>query len=339
MSSTFDSPRATFQAIKAATASSRDSLGSISTLNSFQLPASAAAEESSTNLDFNTNFDLSVPQFSATTPLPYALRDSQRRFTLFLEPSRKSNFNCSIETFNDRVFHQLGPNQAQNFTPHISIIESIVLNRSDDWENRWSSVQDLRDAVEDTIRDLAPQMQCPMFQGLGVVDKPEKALVIGLKSSDSYNELVRRLNRMMYDKHRVRVELRPMNRLQLAYDRIHPLNDHKLRHLQQIATETVAIDDLVLQRVPFDIVLYEVMLESQVTGVRHQMAEMGRWRVVDGNRKTPGINSTNFFMPVSIVDTVKMMLGRWKLHSGKKQLRKEWKTVDTRLQSKLVTAS
>ncbi|CAO3665688.1 unnamed protein product [Umbelopsis vinacea] len=337
MASSFDSPRATFQSIKSAPSSNRYSLGSVSTLNSFQLPA--AQEEPSTNLDFNANFDLSNSHQNASTSTPYRLRETQRRFTLFLEPSKSSTFYRSVEDYNDKVITHLGPNQAQNFSPHISIIESIILNRGDDWENRWSAVQDLRDAVEDTIRDLAPQMQCPLFQGLGIVDKPEKSLVIGLKSSDSYTELVRRLNRIMYDKHRVRMDMRPMNRLQLAYDRIHALNDDKLRHLQRLANETVAIDDLIWQRVPFDIVLYEVMLESQVTGVRHQMAELGRWRVVDASRKRASVTSANFFMPVSIVDTVKMALKRWKLHSGKKNLRKEWKTVDTRFQTKLLAAS
>ncbi|GAB5593218.1 hypothetical protein Unana1_08118 [Umbelopsis nana] len=337
MASGFDSPRTTFQAIKSGPGNNRHSLGTINTLNSFQLPA--AAEEPSTNLDFNTNFDLSVSHPNASTPTPYRLRETQRRFTLFLEPSKTSLFYRSIENYNDKVFRYLGPNQAQNFAPHISIIDSIILNRGDDWENRWSSVQDLRDAVEDTIRDLAPQMQCPLFQGLGIVDKPEKALVIGLKSSDSYSELIRRLNRIMYDKHRARVDMRPMNRLQLAYDRIHPLSDDKLHHLQQLANETIAIDDLVWQRVPFDIVLYEVVLESQVTGVRHQMTEMGRWHVVDANRKMATVNPTNFFMPVSIVGTVKMALAHWKINSGKKQLRKEWKTIDTRLQTKLLAAA
>ncbi|CAM0138997.1 hypothetical protein VKS41_008560 [Umbelopsis sp. WA50703] len=335
MPSTFDSPRATFQAIGDATGNaSRRSMSSMSTLSTFQLP-SAGPKETSTNLDFNTNFDLSFTQQSHSTP--YALREHERRFALFLEPSSKSRFYNSIEKFNDKVFRTLGPNQAQNYAPHISIIDSLVLTRGEEWENRWAAVQDLRDTVEDTIRDLAPQMQSPTFEGLGIVDKPEKALVIGLRSSDSYNELVRRLNRTMYDKHRVKVDMRPMNRLHLAYDRHHPLNDQKLAQLQEIANETIAAEDLVWQRIPFDIVLYEVMLESQVTGVRHQMAELGRWRVVDGISKHPTVTSTNFFMPASIVGTLKVMMTRWKVQSGKKRLRKEWKAIDTRLQSKLVT--
>lgn len=133
--------------------------------------------------------------------------------------------------------------------------------------------------LDENIAELKHDMFMPELRGLYCGRRPTPSLVIGLELDDAFKELVRRLRDRFND--RFAVENRTMDRINLAYNGLSPLSQSMMRQLQKLANETIAFKEMLNTELQWDLVLYEVMVDSNVVGVKHQFAEKRRWCVVE----------------------------------------------------------
>ncbi|RUS28972.1 hypothetical protein BC938DRAFT_481215 [Jimgerdemannia flammicorona] len=232
-------------------------------------------------LDFGQEFKL-LPFVLTNKPLrppPYEIRETFRRFVLYLEPSPNSWFYRSIEVFQNKVFDKYGPNQAQQYPPHCSLTGMMTIKRVRGPNAKWYFVDKLVSFLDRNIAELKDEMYSPALRGLYTGRRPSPSLVVGLALDAAYGELVRRMRARFHGK--FTIEYRTMDRLNLAYNTLNPMPSPLLRQLHRLAEETIAVEELLEDQLEWDLVLHEVMIDSSTIAVKHQFAEMKRWRVVE----------------------------------------------------------
>ncbi|ORE08704.1 hypothetical protein BCV72DRAFT_203063 [Rhizopus microsporus var. microsporus] len=212
------------------------------------------------------------------TPAPHRLREARRSFLLYLEPAPDSCLHTSFVTFQEKTLVRYGPNQAHNTPPHISILPRILIQRQEtaDVKRKWQTVQDLIDCIDQQIRSL--QLTVPDFAGYQILDKPTRSLIMNVKVHNDYYTLVESVELAIGPACAV-LETHLLDKIHLAYNVLKSLSKADLKKMKQVAESTIDIYDWVKSGGSWRLTLYEVMIESQVVGVQHQLKEVRSWPV------------------------------------------------------------
>jgi hypothetical protein len=91
------------------------------------------------------------------------------------------------------------------------------------------------------------------------------------------------------------LEVSPMNKIHLAYNVLKSLSRPALKRMKEKAESTIDIYDWIKTGGSWRLALYEVMVESQVVGVQHQLNEIRTWQIQQKNNDTFTSN-----LPVSL---------------------------------------
>ncbi|ORE18233.1 hypothetical protein BCV71DRAFT_215462 [Rhizopus microsporus] len=171
-----------------------------------------------------------------------------------------------------------GPNQAHNTPPHISILPRILIQRQEtaDIESKWQTVQDLIDCIDQQIHSL--QLTVPDFAGYQILDKPTRSLIMNVKVHNDYYTLVETVESVIGPACAV-LETHLLDKIHLAYNVLKSPSKVDLKKMKQMAESTIDIYDWVKSGGSWRLTLHEVMIESQVVGVQHQLKEVRSWPV------------------------------------------------------------
>ncbi|KAI8098300.1 uncharacterized protein B0P05DRAFT_567662 [Gilbertella persicaria] len=231
---------------------------------------------------------------SEITPAPHRLREARRSLVLYLEPNPGTPIQTSLQAYQDKTFVEFGPNQAHNTQPHISILGRILIERGSDFSTKWSTVEELIETIDREIKKH--HLRPPEFTGFEIFDKPTKSLVMNVRLNKDYGYLTREIINQMKNKCSV-LEASPMDRLHLAYNVLKSVSKPTLKRMKDKAEATIDFYDWVKTGGSWRLTLYEVMVESQVVGVRHQMTELKSWPIQTIQTNEFKLSST---LPVSL---------------------------------------
>ncbi|KAG2198805.1 hypothetical protein INT46_001830 [Mucor plumbeus] len=227
------------------------------------------------------------------TPAPHKLREARRSLVFYLEPNPDTPIQASLQQFQEKTFVQFGPNQAHNTQPHLSIIGRILIERGAEFSTKWDTVDEFIKVIDAEIKKQ--HLKPPEFTGFEILDKPTRSLVMNVRLNAGYEQLAKEIERQMGSKCSV-LEPSPMNRIHLAYNVLKSISRQALKRLKEKAEETIDIYDWVKTGGSWRLTVYEVMVESQVVGVQHQLVELKSWPIQS--------NSTEFkfssTLPVSL---------------------------------------
>ncbi|KAI8647776.1 hypothetical protein BD408DRAFT_407799 [Parasitella parasitica] len=210
------------------------------------------------------------------TPSPHKLREARRSLVFYLEPDPGTPIQASLQQFQENTFVQFGPNQAHNTQPHLPIIGRALIERGADFSTKWDAVDEFLSIVDAEIKKQ--HLKPPEFTGFEILDKPTRSLVMNIRLNAGYEQLAQEIERQMGPKCSV-LESSPMNRIHLAYDVLKSISKQALKRMKEKAEETIDIYDWVKTGGSWRLTMYEVMVESQVVGVQHQLAELKSWPI------------------------------------------------------------
>ncbi|OBZ86912.1 hypothetical protein A0J61_05030 [Choanephora cucurbitarum] len=228
------------------------------------------------------------------TPAPHRLREARRSLVLYLEPDPNTPIHTSLKEFQERSFVEFGPNQAHNTPPHISIFGRILIERGSDFNTKWNKIDELMATIDKEIKRY--QLRPPEFTGFEILDKPTKSLVMNVRLNKDYGYLARAIVDEMKPKCNV-LESSPMDRLHLAYNVLKSLPKPTLKRMKDKAESTIDFYDWVKTGGSWRLTLYEIMVESQVVGVQHQMNVLKTWPIQVTQTDEFKLSST---LPVSL---------------------------------------
>ncbi|CAO3692172.1 unnamed protein product [Rhizopus stolonifer] len=216
---------------------------------------------------------------SEASPAPHRLREARRSFVLYLEPTHESPLYISLQGFQERTLSQFGPNQAHNTPPHISIIPRILIERnsSNDLSVKWQVVNNLIDAIDQQVNAL--QLHGPDFAGYQLLEKPSRSLVMNVKIHEDFSTLVESVEKELGSTCAV-LETNLLDKIHLAYNVLKSPSKSELKKMRELAEATVDVHDWVKTGGSWKLALYEIMIESQVVGVPHQLKEVHSWPVL-----------------------------------------------------------
>ncbi|KAG0166099.1 hypothetical protein DFQ28_002771 [Apophysomyces sp. BC1034] len=286
---------------------SPDTRSSFSTPGDMSSSASTAATSTrSENLpDFNEfildPFDLNG---NTAAPSPHRLREARRSFVLRLEPCEGSALHTSLKLFQEQSFVRC-PNQAHNTTPHISILGRIHIERGNEFESKWKVVDELVSVIQQEV-DRHPHLRPPSFAGYEIVERPTRSLFIRVNVNSVYSQLANAIHYRMANQCAT-LQVRPMDRIALAYNVLRSVPRPALQGLRDLAKETIDIEDWVLSGGSWQLTLYEVMLESPVVGVQHQLTPIQCWRIHNNDQ------SSSSMLPVSLRIKLAVLSTRFRL--------------------------
>jgi hypothetical protein len=256
--------------------------------------------------DRNNNKEKDVPDFtefklegfkmnssSEISPAPHRLREARRSLALYLEPNPDTPIHASLKLFQEKSFVQFGPNQAHSTQAHISILGRILIERGSDFSTKWNRVDEFIRAVDEQIKKH--HLKPPEFTGFEILDKPTRSLVMNVRLNSEYEHLAKEIEHRMSSKCNV-LEPSPMDKIHLGYNVLKSISRQALKRMKEKAEETIDIYDWVKTGGSWRLVLYEVMVESQVVGVQHQLIELKSWSI-QPNSKEFKFTST---LPVSL---------------------------------------
>lgn len=256
----------------------------IDTRSTISAPAQKTIEPNGVNSgksdvpDF-TEFKLEgfkMNQDTEITPSPHRLREARRSLVLYLEPNPGTPIQTSLKTFQDKTFIQFGPNQAHNTRAHVSILGRVLIERGDDFSTKWKTLDEFVQVLDKEIKKC--HLKAPHFTGFEILDKPTRSLVINVRINSDYQALGKAIEQQMASKC-IALEVSPMDKIHLAYNVLKSLSRPALKRMKEKAESTIDIYDWVKTGGSWRLALYEVMVESQVVGVQHQLNEIRTWPI------------------------------------------------------------
>lgn len=222
------------------------------------------------NLD---DFDLNK---ISDNSLHRGLKDSQRSFLLYLEPIPNSPLHKSLTLFQEKIFSQFGPNQAHNTSPHLSIIPRILIKKRSNTNDKWQTVQDLIQLIDQQTKNL--QLPVPDFAGYQILERPTRSLVMNIKVHNDYYMLIEAIE-LCIGPSCAKLDVSLLDRIHLAYNVLKSPSKSELKKMKGIAESTIDVSDWIKLGGTWKLTLYEVMVESQVVGVQHQLKEVHSWPI------------------------------------------------------------
>lgn len=232
---------------------------------------------------------------SSNTPAPHRLREARRSFVLYLEPNPDTPIQLSLKQFQDKTLVQFGPNQAHSTPAHVSILNRVLIERGRDFSTKWNTVDELVNVIDQEIKSRQ-LLKPPEFSSFEILDKPTRSLVINVRLSSEYQTLANNIDTAISAKCNV-FELSPMDKVHLAYNLLNSISKLALKRMKDRAEEIIDIYDWVKTGGSWRIVLYEIMVESQVLGVPHQLTEIKSWPLQKTNTNEFKLSNA---LPVSL---------------------------------------
>lgn len=253
-------------------------------------PVSTTASSVSGVPDF-TDFKLDPFHLTADsgTPAPHRLREARRSLALHLEPCPDTAFAKSLKTFQEQSFTLYGPNQAHNSLPHIAVLGRVHIERDPDVLAKWHTYDEFVNVVEQELKD-AHLLPPPIFCGYEIIQKPSRGLVMRFRVDQAYAALVARIEQRVADKCAA-FDIRPMDRMHLGYNVLRPMSKASLKRIRDLANDTIKVEI----GGAWQLVLYEIMLESRVVGVQQQVSVIKTWPV-----HPPSAQASSSFLPMSL---------------------------------------
>ncbi|KAI9267989.1 hypothetical protein BDA99DRAFT_504565 [Phascolomyces articulosus] len=121
------------------------------------------------------------------------------------------------------------------------------------------------------------------------------------RTDASYAQLAKKIEQKMKSQCAA-FDIRPMDRIDLAYNVLRPMPKHTLKRMRDMAKEMIQIEI----GGAWQLTLYEIMLESRVVGVKQQVSAIQSWPV----RQPSTEKQTSSFLPMSF--RIKLaMLSSW----------------------------
>ncbi|KAF7730290.1 hypothetical protein EC973_002533 [Apophysomyces ossiformis] len=251
--------------------------------------------------DFNDfNLDPFNLNGGSVMPAPHRLREARRSFVLRLEPCEGSALQTSLKHFQEQsyLYH---PNQAHNTTPHVSILGKIHIERGSDFASKWKVVDELVSVIQEEI-DRHPRLHPPSFAGYEIADRPTRSLFLRVNVNSAYRQLADAVHYRMAKKC-TSLHIRPMDRIALAYNVLKSVPRSTLQHLRDLARNTLNIEDWVLGGGSWQLTLYEVMLESPVVGVQHQLNPVQHWKIHSKEKPSSSVIPTSLRIKLAVLST------------------------------------
>lgn len=268
----------------------------VDTRSTISAPGNQLKYDDNNNVPSFTEFKLEeFKMTSANAPAPHRLREARRSFVLYLEPNPDTPIQMSLKQFQDKILVQFGPNQAHNTPAHISILNRVLVERGQDFSTKWKTVDDLVNVIDQEIKKRQ-LLKPPEFSSFEILDKPTKSLVINVRLSSEYQSLANSIDNELSSKCNV-LELSPMDRIHLAYNLLNSISKLALKRMKEKAEEIIDIYDWVKTGGSWRVVLYEIMVESQVVGVPHQLTEIKTWPLQNTNTNEFKLSNA---LPVSL---------------------------------------
>ncbi|ORY93468.1 hypothetical protein BCR43DRAFT_496975 [Syncephalastrum racemosum] len=223
----------------------------------------------------------------AGTPSPHRLREARRSFALYLEPEENSKLAYSLKQFFEQTFSQFGPNQAHNAAPHVSILGRVHIERGSGLLSKWTSVDTFMKAVDHHVNTT--ELQPPTFGGFEIASS---GLFLRVRMDPAYGQIAKGIERDVASQCAA-FDIRPMDRIHLAYNVLHPLSKAHLKRMRDVARDTIRVEDMVDHTCSWKLTLYEIMLESRVVGAQQQVTPLKTWPI-----RSPSQGSS--ILPVSV---------------------------------------
>ncbi|KAI9491036.1 hypothetical protein BDB00DRAFT_834907 [Zychaea mexicana] len=291
------------QAVDLNSAISTPVTGSSGLASSVSTTATSTCSANSSGVPDFTEFKLNPFHLTADsgTPAPHRLREARRSLALYLEPCKGTEFQTSLETFQEQSFSKFGPNQAHNASPHVSVLGRVHIERGQEFLAKWHAVDEFISVVNQELDATATQLPPPSFCGYEITERPSRALTMRFRVDPAYAQLAKRIEHKMKSQCAA-FDIRPMDRIDLAYNVLRPMPKQTLKSMRDMAKETIQVEI----GGAWQLTLYEVMLESRVVGVKQQVSAIQSWPV----RQPPAEKQSSSFLPMSF--RIKLaMLSSW----------------------------
>ncbi|KAI7850132.1 hypothetical protein BDC45DRAFT_418318, partial [Circinella umbellata] len=187
-----------------------------------------------------------------------------------------------------KSFTQFGPNQAHNASPHISVLGRVHIERDDQVDNKWHTVENFVSVIQHELDTLAKNLSPPTFCGYDITERPSRALTIKFRTDSSYDQFAQKVEQKMKNQCAA-FDISPMDRIDLAYNVLRPIPKQTLKRMRDKAKETIQIEI----DGSWQLTLYEVILESRVVGVKQQVSVLHSWPV-----RQPSTEKQSSFLPM-----------------------------------------
>ncbi|KAI9251707.1 hypothetical protein BY458DRAFT_523553 [Sporodiniella umbellata] len=215
---------------------------------------------------------------SQASPAPHRLREARRSFVLYLEPTHESPLYISLRKFYEKTLSQFGPNQAHNTPPHASILQRIIIerNKSNDLSTKWKAVDILVSTIDKLLNTY--KLHGPDFAGYQLLEKPSRSLVMNIKLPESYFEFANSAETELGSTC-AELETNVLDKVHLAYNVLKSPPKAELKKIRDLAESSIDVYDWIKTGGSWNLVLHEVMIESQAVGIPHQLKQIRTWPI------------------------------------------------------------
>ncbi|KAI7871590.1 hypothetical protein BDF14DRAFT_1878438 [Spinellus fusiger] len=210
-----------------------------------------------------------------STPAPHRLREARRSFLLYLQPSPSTALHTSLLRFQEHSYASIGPNQTHNTLSHIPLFNRIDIERGSQFDTKWQGVDDLLAAINEEITLHKESLSVPQFAGYETHEKPIRSLTMKVSLSSSWHKMLNAIESRLPGK----CTPQAANRIQLGYNVLNSLSCMTVNKLLEMAKQDINVDEWVLSGGSWEIRLYEIMVESGVVGVQHQLSQVKSWKI------------------------------------------------------------
>ncbi|KAF0416335.1 hypothetical protein F8M41_007471 [Gigaspora margarita] len=220
---------------------------------------------------------------------------------LYLEPSHSSQFYQSILKFYDQSLKLVGPNNAHQYDPHISMTgfftlydsQRIINNCNIDENHEYISAYKKLDQIIQFIDNFLNNnhnITYPLVKN--IIFSNSKNLLIPLQVCQEMLDLVNQLSQLSFDEsnsnsnilakdNSTKTIIRPkaINHLSLAYYEDGFFSNNTMKNLESMANKFIVFDEVKEQKCGWDIVIYEKIHHSIRIEEKHVFREIKRWNI------------------------------------------------------------
>lgn len=265
-----------------------------------------------------TDFTLDPFKVSGSSHLllPHQHRDVTRLFTLRLQPRTNTQLATSLKEFQDQTYVKCGPNQGHHEPPHIKLLNKVPIDKNmNDFKSKWKSVDNFIDMVDEEINKIktSPTLQQHVanftFGGYTIKSKPTRSVYMRIAVPNLYSQLIYTLQQRLFKELNIELDQPvPSNftpnfnltstsieRMLLAYNVLSSISEENAIIIKNMANDLINVNKWVNgKELSWEIVLYEILLESQVIGESTQMSKIKSWSLeIDNNNNADDNNNNN----------------------------------------------
>ncbi|KAI9309273.1 hypothetical protein BJ944DRAFT_227008 [Cunninghamella echinulata] len=259
-----------------------------------------------------TDFTLDPFKVSGSSHLllPHQHREATRLFTLRLQPIANTQLATSLKQFQDQSYLKYGPNQGHHEPPHLKLLNKVPIDKSHDFKFKWKAVDDFIDMVNEEINNLKtnPVLQSHLnsltFGGYTMKTKPTRSVSMRIAIPKLYSQLIYTLQSRLNKELDIKLD-QPLpsyvssnssvanpstltstsvERMLLAYNVLTSISEEDALSIKTMANDMINVNKWVNgKEISWEIVLYEILLESQVIGETTQMSIIKSWPLINNN--------------------------------------------------------